>query len=96
MVVHLVAVVGMIAGLKDIGLHSKIAPAFVLPDSPLQARGLNPAVKRGLLRRGESYTERRQTKPDRIGLVHLRFRIFPLSLSYGLAASGCRLRKLLL
>ncbi len=39
--------VGKIEGLKDIGMHSKRVPAFVLPDKCLQARGLDPTVEAG-------------------------------------------------
>ena len=44
---YLIADVGKIEGLKDIGGHSKRVPAFVLPDRCLQARGLDPTVERG-------------------------------------------------
>ena len=46
---YLIADVGKIEGLKDIGVHSKRVPAFVLPDRCLQARGLDPTVERGFL-----------------------------------------------
>ena len=44
---HLIADVGKIEGLKDIGVHSKRVPAFVLPEICLQARGLDPTVDWG-------------------------------------------------
>ncbi len=49
---YLIADVGMIEGHKDIGMHSTVVPAFVLPDRCLQARRLNPTVERGFLQRG--------------------------------------------
>jgi len=44
---YLIADVGKIEGLKDIGVHSKRVPASVLPDRCLQARGLDLTVERG-------------------------------------------------
>ena len=41
---------------KDIGVHSKRVPAFVLPDRCLQARGLDPAVEREFLQGGAADT----------------------------------------
>ena len=35
---YLIADVGKVEGLKDIGVHNKRVPAFVLPDRCLQAR----------------------------------------------------------
>ena len=49
---YLIADVGKIEGLKDIGVHSKRVPAFVLPDRCLQARGLDPTVERGFVQGG--------------------------------------------
>ena len=46
---YLVADVGKLDGLKDTDVHSKRVPAFVHPDQALQARGLDPAVERGVL-----------------------------------------------
>ncbi len=37
-----------------------------------------------VLTSGRVLEGRRQTKPDEIGLMHLRFRIFPFALGYGL------------
>jgi len=59
----LIADVGKIAGLKDIGVHSKRVPAFVLPGRLLQARGLDPTVGRGFLQRGAADT-RSKMRPD--------------------------------
>ncbi len=53
---YLIADVGKIEGLKDMGVHSKRVPAFVLPDRCLQARGLDPTVERGFLQRGAADT----------------------------------------
>ncbi len=39
-------------GLKAIGVHSKLVPSFVLPDSCLQDKGIDPVVGRGLLQLG--------------------------------------------
>ena len=60
---YLIADVGKIEGLKDIGVHSKRVPAFVLPDRCLQARGLDPAVERGFLQGGAAAT-RSKMRPD--------------------------------
>ena len=60
---YLIADVGKIEGLKDIGMHSKRVPAFVLPDRCLQARGLDPMVERGLLQGGAADT-RSKMRPD--------------------------------
>ena len=60
---YLIADVGKVEGLKDIGVHSKRVPAFVLPDRCLQARGLDPMVERGLLQGGAADT-RSKTRPD--------------------------------
>jgi len=60
---YLIADVGKIEGLKDIGVHSKRVPAFVLPDRCLQARGLGPYGGEGFLARGSS----RHTEQDEAG-----------------------------
>ena len=60
---YLIADAGKIEGLKDIGVHSKRVPAFVLPDRCLQARGLDPTVERGFLQRGAADT-RSKMRPD--------------------------------
>ena len=60
---YLIADVGKIEGLKDIGVHSKRVPAFVLPDRCLQARGLDPTVERGFLQGGAADT-RSKMRPD--------------------------------
>jgi len=60
---YLIADVGKIEGLKDIGGHSKRVPAFVLPDRFLQARGLDPMVERGFLQGGAADT-RSKMRPD--------------------------------
>ncbi len=60
---YLIADVGKIEGLKDMGVHSKRLPEFVLPDRCLQARGLDPTVVKGLLRRGAADT-RSKMRPD--------------------------------
>ena len=62
---YLIADVGKIEGLKDISVHSKIVPAFVLPDRCLQARGLDPTVERGFLQGGDAFT-RSKMRPDMI------------------------------
>ncbi len=54
---YLIADVGKIEGLKDIGVHSKRVPAFILPERCLQARGLDPTVERGFLQRGAADTQ---------------------------------------
>ncbi len=53
---YLIADVGKVEGLKDMGVHSKRVPAFVLPNRCLQARGLDPTVGRGFLQRGAADT----------------------------------------
>ena len=60
---YLIADVGKVEGLKDIGVHSKRVPAFVLPDRCLQARGLDPMVERGFLQGGAADT-RSKTRLD--------------------------------
>ncbi len=60
---YLIADIGKIEGLKDIGVHSKRVAAFVLPDRCLQARGLDPTVERGFLQRGAADT-RSKMRPD--------------------------------
>jgi len=60
---YLIAEVGKIEGLKDMGVHSKRVPAFVLPDRFIQARGLDPTVGRGFLQRGAADT-RSKMRPD--------------------------------
>ena len=60
---YLIADVGKVEGLKDIGVLSKKFPAFVLPDRCLQARGLDPAVERGFLQGGAAAT-RSKMRPD--------------------------------
>jgi hypothetical protein len=60
---YLIADVGKIEGLKDIGVHSKRVPALVLPDRCLQAGGLDPTVERGFLQGGASAT-RSNMRPD--------------------------------
>jgi len=60
---YLIADVGKIEGLKDMGVHSKRVPTFVLPDRCLQARGLDPTVGRGFLQRGAADT-RSKMRPD--------------------------------
>ncbi len=60
---YLIADVGKIEGLKDIGVHSKRVPAFVLPDRCLQARGLDPTVERGFVQGGAADT-RTKMRPD--------------------------------
>ncbi len=62
---YLIANVERIEGLKDMGMHSKRAPAFVLPDTCLQARGLDPTVERGLLQ-GAAADTWRTMRPDRV------------------------------
>ena len=59
---YLIANVGKIAGLKDISVHSKRVPAFVLPDRCLQARDLDPSVERGFLQGGAD--TRSKMRPD--------------------------------
>ena len=44
---YLIADVGKVKGLKDMGVHSMRVPAFAVPDRCLQARGLDPKVERG-------------------------------------------------
>ncbi len=51
------------SSVKDIGVHSKRVPAFVLPDRCLQARGLDPTVERGFLQGGAADT-RSKMRPD--------------------------------
>ena len=51
---HLIADIGTIEGLKDIGVHSQRLPAFVLPDSCLQ--GACTLWWRGVSCRGEQQT----------------------------------------
>ncbi len=60
---YLIADVGKIEGLKDVGVHSKRVPTFVLPDRCLQARGLDPTVERGFLQGGAADT-RSKMRPD--------------------------------
>ena len=62
---YLIADVGKIDGLKDIGVHSNRVPAFVLSDRCLQARGLDPTVERGFLQGGAADT-RSKMRPDMI------------------------------
>ena len=57
--------VGYLEGLKEIGVHSKRVPAFVLPDRYLHNRGVDPGVERGLLQRGEA-DSRSKMRPDMI------------------------------
>ena len=62
---YLIADVGKIEGLKDISVHSKRVPAFVLPDRCLQARGLDPTVERGFLQGpGGAADTRSKMRPD--------------------------------
>ncbi len=49
---YLIADVAKIEGLKNIRVHGKRVPAFVLPDRFLQAKGLDPMVERGVLQGG--------------------------------------------
>jgi len=58
----LIADVGKIDRLKDIGVHSKRVPAFVLPDRCSQARGLDPMVERGFLQGGAADTRSKITR----------------------------------
>jgi len=60
---YLIADVGKVEGLKDMGVHSKRVPALVLPDRCLQARGLDPTVGRGFLQRGAADTQSKM-RPD--------------------------------
>ena len=60
---YLIADVGHLEGLKEIGVHSKRVPAFVLPDRYLHNRGADPGVERGLLQRGEA-DSRSKMRPD--------------------------------
>ena len=60
---YLIADVGHLEGLKQLGVHSKRVPAFVLPDRYLQNRGLEPQVERGFLQRGE-VDSRSKMRPD--------------------------------
>ena len=60
---YLIAGVGKIEGLKDMGMHSKRVPPFVLPDRCLQARGSDPMVERGFLQGGAADT-RSKMRPD--------------------------------
>ncbi len=50
---YLIADVGRLEGLKELGVHSKRIPAFVLPDRCMHNRGLDPTV--------ETCSEERQT-----------------------------------
>ena len=60
---YLIADVGKIEGLTDMGVHSKRVPAFILPDMCLQARDLDPTVGRGFLHR-EGADTRSKMRPD--------------------------------
>ncbi len=60
---YLIADVGKIDGLKDIGVQGKRVPAFVLLDRYLQARDLDPTVERGFLQGGGADT-RTKMRPD--------------------------------
>ena len=60
---YLIADVGKIEGLRDMGVHSKRVPAFVPVDRCSQARGLDPMVERGFLQRGAADT-RSKMRPD--------------------------------
>ena len=60
---YLIAGVGHLEGLKEIGVHSKTVPAFVLPDRYLHIRGADPGVERGLLQHGEA-DSRSKMQPD--------------------------------
>ena len=60
---YLMADVGQLEGLKELGVHSNRVPAFVLPGRYLQNRGLDPQVERGFLQRGEE-DSRSKMRPD--------------------------------
>ena len=63
---YLIADVGKVEGLKDIGMHSKRVPGFVLRrilDTCLQARDSDPTVRRGFLQRGAADTSSKM-RPD--------------------------------
>ena len=60
---YLIADVGKVEGLTDVGVHSKRVPAVVLPDRCLQARGLDPMVERGFLQGGAA-DARSKMRPD--------------------------------
>ncbi len=53
---YLIADVGRVEGLKEIGVHSKRVPAFVLPDTVLQAQGIDPEDGRCFVQRRTSDT----------------------------------------
>ena len=50
----LIADVGHLEGLKEIGVHSTRVPVCVLPDRYLHNKGLDQGVEGGLLQRGEA------------------------------------------
>jgi len=54
---YLIADVGKTEGHKDMRVHSKRVPAYALPDRCLQARGLDPMVKRGFVQGGAADSE---------------------------------------
>ncbi len=60
---YLIADVAKIEGLKNIRVHGKRVPAFVLPDRFLQAKGLDPMVERGVLQGGAADI-RSKMRPD--------------------------------
>lgn len=60
---YLIANVGRLEGLKELGVHSKRVPAFVLPDRYLQGRNLDPQVGRDFLHRGVA-DSRSKMRPD--------------------------------
>ena len=49
---YLIADVGKIEGLKDMGMHSKREPAFLISDRCSQTRGLDRTVERGFVQKG--------------------------------------------
>ena len=65
---YLIADVGKIEGLKDIGVHSKRVPAFVLPRQMLTSKRLGPCGGEGFLAGGSSgHTEQDETRRDDSG-----------------------------
>ena len=60
---YLIADVGQLQGLRELVVHSKRVPAFVLANSNLQNRGLDSQVERSFLGAGRGG----QQKQDEVG-----------------------------
>ncbi|KAL3151126.1 hypothetical protein ABBQ38_012992 [Trebouxia sp. C0009 RCD-2024] len=84
---YLIADVGRLEGLKELGVHSKRVPAFVLPDRYLQNRGLDPQVERGFLQRGE-VDSRSRMRPDDSGNDSIRTTHVSVSIQPSLLAKA--------